>query len=1080
MTIFRTFSAVVLLVVTSLTATAFGQANNGRLTGTVLDPSGAVLPGALVTLRNLGTNASTEITTDAEGRFAFPEQPIGRYQLTVALEGFQTAVLSDVTLLTGQLLDLKVPLQVGDISSSVDVTGGVPLVQSGTSSVQTSMTERQVQELPLNGRNPLQLVALTAGATITDAGTVAGQQDNRGISVNGLRTTQNNFRLDGSNYTNRFFGSAPILPNPDTLQEFTVQSANYSARTAGAGALVELSTRSGTNDFHGSGFEFLRDTSLNANNFFINARPLTAAQLAAGVTEQPKPPFKLNQYGGTLGGPIVKSRAFFFGSYQGTRQRSSPSSVTIQSLTTAQRNGDFSSIATPIIDPRTGTQFVTNGVANVIPADRLDPTVRRVLDTYLPLPDSGNNLLVIQDRDVDDDQYTGKVDLVSGRNCLSARYSDDGNDFQRPFTAPTGFYAANNFRNRSLSVRDTYTLTSNLLVTVSGAYSKFRRIQEPQAPGLQTLQSFGVNAPQTIDTSFFPGVRFMANPAFQLFSGGGLEQTPSSSDFHGTAVWTRGAHVLQFGSDVQFDRLYTLDASFTPGTWTFNGQRTGVLLADVVLGLPSQFQQDSGRTNDLRESKYHLWIQDDWKVRPRLTLNAGLRWEPKLPPIDQLNNLVGFVQGQQSTVAPNAPTGLVYPGDQGIGEEVFPRDYNNFAPRLGFALDVRGTGKTIVRGGYGVFFIDPALTLYTRTVSTQPSVITVTTVNPQSFVDPYAGVTGGNPFPRPRVQPSEFATYQYARPVSGGVLDPHAATGYSQNWNLTVEQQLWSKVAVSAAYVGNLGVKILAPKQLNPAVYVPGETPATTNARRIYPGLGDVEIATPYQSSNYHSLQLNATSRASKGLTLLANYVWSKTIDNGSATVEGNTNWTRNSNDVRLDRGPADFDVRHRVNVTAIYDIPSWKGDGVVAAILRDWQVNGILTATSGLPFTVKSGTDRSLTGIGLDNADIVGDPSRPSGADVTQWFNPAAFVQAAPGTFGTLGRNSQRGPGYASVDLALFRNIPISGRFRIQFRAEAFNALNHTNFNNPNATVTAGANFGRILSAYDPRVIQFGLKLQF
>ena len=694
MTIFRTFSAVVLLVVTSLTATAFGQANNGRLTGTVLDPSGAVLPGALVTLRNLGTNASTEITTDAEGRFAFPEQPIGRYQLTVALEGFQTAVLSDVTLLTGQLLDLKVPLQVGDISSSVDVTGGVPLVQSGTSSVQTSMTERQVQELPLNGRNPLQLVALTAGATITDAGTVAGQQDNRGISVNGLRTTQNNFRLDGSNYTNRFFGSAPILPNPDTLQEFTVQSANYSARTAGAGALVELSTRSGTNDFHGSGFEFLRDTSLNANNFFINARPLTAAQLAAGVTEQPKPPFKLNQYGGTLGGPIVKSRAFFFGSYQGTRQRSSPSSVTIQSLTTAQRNGDFSSIATPIIDPRTGTQFVTNGVANVIPADRLDPTVRRVLDTYLPLPDSGNNLLVIQDRDVDDDQYTGKVDLVSGRNYLSARYSDDDNDFQRPFTAPTGFYAANNFRNRSLSVRDTYTLTSNLLVTVSGAYSKFRRIQEPQAPGLQTLQSFGVNAPQTIDTSFFPGVRFMANPAFQLFSGGGLEQTPSSSDFHGTAVWTRGAHVLQFGSDVQFDRLYTLDASFTPGTWTFNGQRTGVLLADVVLGLPSQFQQDSGRTNDLRESKYHFWIQDDWKVRPRLTLNLGLRWEPKLPPIDKLNNLVGFVRGAAvDRRAQRARRGWSIPATRGSGRKCSRATTTTSRRDVGFAVGRPGHGK---------------------------------------------------------------------------------------------------------------------------------------------------------------------------------------------------------------------------------------------------------------------------------------------------------------------------------------------------------------------------------------------------
>jgi hypothetical protein len=1073
------------LLLTALAAavlppSARAQANTARLVGTVLDPSGAVLPGASVTLRSVRTNATTEMVTDLEGRFAFQELPIGRYELSVSLQGFQKAVLGNIELLTGQVQDLKVPLQVGDLQTVVDVRGGLPLIQTASSSVQTSMTERQVQELPLNGRNPLQLVALTAGATITDAGTVAGQQDNRGISVNGLRTTQNNFRLDGSNYNNRFFGSAPILPNPDTLQEFTVQSANYSARTAGAGALVELSTKSGTNQFHGSGFEFLRNTSLNANNFFINARPLTSAQLAAGVTEQPKPPFKLNQYGGTLGGPIVRNRAFFFGSYQGTRQRSSPSSVTIQSLTQAQRNGDFSGLATPIIDPRTGSQFVTNGVPNVIPADRLDPVVRQVLDAYLPVPDSGTNLRVLQNRDVDDDQYAAKADIVAGKHYLSARYSDDDNDFQRPFTAPNGFYAANNFRNRSVSVRDTYNVRADLAVTLSGAYSKFRRIQEPQAPGLRTLQAFGVNAPQTIDTAFFPGVRFIANPAFQLFSGGGLEQTPSTTDFHATAIYTRGGHSLQLGTDLQFDRLYTLDASFTPGTWTFNGQRTGVLLADVVLGLPSQFQQDSGRTNDLRESKYHLWIQDDWRVTRRLTMNMGLRWEPKLPPIDRLHNLVGFVPGQQSTVAPNAPTGLVYPGDDGIGEEVFPRDYNNFAPRVGGAYDLFGTGKTIVRGGYGVFFIDPALTIYTRTVSTQPSVITVTTVNPQSFVNPYAGVTGGNPFPRARVQPEEFGTYQYARPVSGGVLDPDAATGYSQNWNLTVEQQLGSRLAVSAAYVGNLGVKILAPKQLNPAVYVPGETPATTNARRIYPGLGDVEIATPYQHSNFHSLQLNASSRATKGLTLLANYVWSKAIDNGSTTVEGNTNWTRDSNDVERDRGPADFDVRHRANITVVYDLPSKSGSSLAAVLLRDWQINGILTATSGLPFTVKSGTDRSLTGIGLDNADLVGDYTRPSGADVTQWFNPTAFVQAAPGTFGNVGRNSLRGPGYTSLDLAVFRNVPVSARLRLQLRAEAFNALNHTNFLNPNATVTAGANFGKILSAYDPRVIQFGVKVLF
>ncbi|MBA3438426.1 MAG: hypothetical protein H0T92_00965, partial [Pyrinomonadaceae bacterium] len=486
-------------------------------------------------------------------------------------------------------------------------------------------------------------------------------------------------------------------------------------------------------------------------------------------------------------------------------------------------------------------------------------------------------------------------------------------------------------------------------------------------------------------------------------------------------------------------------------------------------------------TNDLRESKYHFWVQDDWKIRSRLTLNLGLRWEPKLPPIDKLNNLVAFVPGQQSRVAPDAPLGLLYPGDPGIGEEVFPRDYNNFAPRIGFAYDVFGTSKTVVRAGYGVFYIDPALTIYTRTVSTQPSVVTVTTVNPRSFVDPYAGVAGGNPFPRERVQPSEFANYRYTRPVSGGVLDPNARTGYSQNWNLTVEQQLFKDLAISGAYVGNLGVKILAARQLNPAIFRSGATPATTNARRPFAGLSDVEIATPYQASNFHSFQLNVTKRTTNGLTLLGTYVWSKTIDNSSSTVEGNGAWTRDSFNERLDRGPADFDIRHKVNIAFVYDIPRIESGGsLVKALVNNWQLNGILTTNTGLPFTVRSGTDRSLSAIGQDTADLVGDPSRPSGADKTQWFNPQAFAPAAVGTFGNLGRNSLRGPGYASLDLALFRNIPVTERFRLQFRAESFNALNRTNFTNPNATVTAGANFGRILSALDPRVFQFGLKAQF
>ena len=1066
---------VCLTIILTLTAAMFAQGANARLEGSILDPNGAVLSGARLSLRNARTGLVSEATSNNEGIFRFTELPIGEYELTASLQGFQKLVQKNINLLTGQVLSLNLTMQVGAVETTVEITAETPLVQTASSTVQTSMTVRQVQDLPLNGRNPLQLVALTAGANISNSGTIGvqGQQDNAGISVNGLRPTQNNWRLDGSNYNNRFFGSAPVLPNPDTLEEFTVQSANYSARTSGAGAAIEMSTRSGSNQFHGSAFEFLRNTSLNANDFFRNAARLK------------RPPFKRNQYGVTLGGPIMKDKAFFFFAWQGTRQRSSPSSVTIQSLTAAQRNGDFSATTTPVKDPATGVPYT----GNIIPPGKVDPVVKNILNAYLPLPNSGNNLVITQNRNSEDDQYTGRGDWqLTSNNRLSGRYFDDDNFFQRPFAAPDGFYAANFFRNRSFSIRDTHVFSPNFTMTFSAGWSKFRRVQEPQAPGLKTLQSFGVKAPQSITTSFFPGIRFLANPAFQLFSGGGLEQTPASQDFHATGIYVKGKHNIQFGADVQYDQLFTLDASFTPGTWTFNGSRTGVLLADVVMGLQNQFTQDSGRTNKLRESKYHLFVHDDWRVAPRLTLNLGLRWEPKLPPIDRLNNLVGFVAGQQSTVAPKAPLGLVYPGDKGIGDELFPRDLNNFAPRIGFAYDVFGNGKTVVRAGYGVFFIDPALTIYTRTVSTQPSVTTVDYIYPAnvvpSFTDPYALIPGGNPFPRARVQPSEFGAYNYILPVSGGVLDPNARTGYSQNWNLTLEHQVSRDLAISAAYIGNLGVKILAARLLNQAI----------NNVRIYPGIGNMEVATNFQSSNYHSLQFTATKRAAKGLTLLGTYVWSKNIDNGSATVEGGGFYPRDSFNERRDRGPSDFDITHRVNVSFVYDIPNIGSNPFAKAIINNWQVNGIFTANSGVPFTVKSGTNRSASQVNQDNADqLTASPTIGNNGDKTQYLAPLSanqFVAAAAGTFGNVGRNSLRGPGFMQFDMALFKNIPITERWKLQFRAEVFNLANRANFANPNTTITAGANFGKVtstcasplanVSSCEPRVMQFGLKLLF
>ncbi|MFN7930939.1 MAG: TonB-dependent receptor [Blastocatellia bacterium] len=1082
-------SFVLLLLVTAVPGIVVAQSTNARLGGAVTDASGAVLSGVKLICRNVATGLSVEATTNAEGRYQFPELPVGQYELTVTQPGFQKLVRGGITLITGQVAEVNLAMQVGAVESTIEVTGDIPLVQTTTATVQTSMTVRQVQELPLNGRNPLQLVALTPGAAITDAGTVAGQQDNRGLSVNGLRTTQNNFRLDGSNYNNRFFGSAPVLPNPDTLEEFTVQSSNYSARSAGAGAAIEMATRTGTNQFHGSAFEFLRNTVLNANDPFLKG---------AG---RARPPFKQNQYGATFGGPVIKDKLFFFGGSQGTKRRAAPTSVTIQSLTAAQRAGDFSATTTPIIDPFTGQQFVTNGVKNVIPAARIDAVAKAVLDAYLPLPNAGgNNLVVLQNRNIDDDQVAFRADYqLSERNRLTGRLFWNDNDFQRAFTAPNGFFAANNFHNQSYTIRDTHTFSPNLTATFSGAWAKFRRVQEPQAPGLKTLQTFGVKPQQSIKTDFFPGVRFRPNAGFSLFSGGGLEQTPQTYDFHAAAIWTKGRHTVQFGSDFQFDRVFTLDASFTPGEWGFNGSRTGVLFADVILGLPNSYLQDSGRTNDLSESKYHFWVQDDWKVSPRLTLNLGLRYEPWLPPTDSLNNLVGFIAGQQSTAAPKAPLGLLYPGDTGIPETLFKHDLNNFAPRFGFALDVFGNGKSVVRGGYGIFFIDPALTLYTRTVSTQPSVYTV---NQQfaanslaTFVDPFAGIPGGNPFPYPRVQPDQFKTFNFILPVSGGVLDPNTRSGYSQNWNFTVEQQLLKDLALSVAYVGNHGVKILGARELNPALPNSAATVAALNNRRIFNpttvGLSAVEVATPWQYSIYHSLQLGFTKRTSRGLTLLGNYVWSKAIDNGSSTVEGSGSYPRNSLNPSLDRAVADFDATHRANISFIYDLPKVEKFGAFAkALLGGWQVNGILALRSGLPFSVKSGSDRSRTGVGQDNADqLVSDafagscsfsgvtlPTKTTGC----WFNNTAFAVAALGTFGTAGRNNLRGPGFASYDMALFRNIALTEQFKLQFRAESFNLFNRVNFDLPAAGNPTATNFGKISTAQDPRVFQFGLKFLF
>jgi hypothetical protein len=1049
-----------ILLILGLTFRPISAQSTGRIEGTVVDPSGAAVIGASVAVTNNQTQLKREIQANQNGIFVFPDLPIGSYSLEISQPGFSTQSRTNISLLTGQTLNFTIALPIGAASQTVEVTGGAPLVQTDSSSVQTSVNQTQMQDLPLNGRNALQLTTLTPGTVLTNVGTESGQQDNTGLSVNGLRATQNNFQLDGTAYTNRFFDSVPTMPNPDALQEFTIQSSNYSAEHGGAGALVQLSTRSGTNNIHGTAFEYLRNTDLNARNFFN----LTA------------PPFKLNQFGGTIGGPIIKNKTFFFFAAQDTQRRSAPSPISITTPNAAERQGDFSSLTQKIIDPTTNQQFP----GNRIDPTRFNPVSVKIADTLLPLPNSGTQYISSANQNLDDTQYLIKIDHVfSDKDHLSGRYFYDQDNFQRPFNAPEGFYAENLFRNQSLTLNETHIFSPMLTATFYASAGRYARTQIPVAPGLQTLQDFGQQVPLGTSVPIFPGIRANISGFVNVFSGGALQQAPTSFEYRASAVKVWGAHTIGFGGGFERARINANDYSYTPGDNAFNGQVTGSALTDFYLGYESQFFQDNGRTFYLRENRPSLYVQDDWKVNRQLTLNLGLRWEPWLPPTDLNNSLTAFVPGVQSIIAPGAPKGLLFPGDPGISDSVFQQNWKDFAPRIGFAWNVGGDQKTVIRAAYGIFYGFPEGLLYQRTDATQPTDLYLSIPAPQSFTNPYAGYPGGSPFPRGHIEPSGFATYSFLLPVSGGMLDPSSRVGYTQNWNFTVERQFGNS-AVSVAYVGNHAINVVGSRQFNPAIFGPGATVANENSRRLYPGLGAVELASSYVYASYNALQVNVTKRMHNGLTLLSNFVWAKTIDNTSSATEGNAG-PHNPFNFESARGPADFDQEFRFNLSAVYSLPHFQVHGLRNILINGWQLNVIASLYGGLPFTVVSGTDRSLSGIGNDYADVVGNPARPAGvSQIQKYFNTAAFVPAATGTFGNVGRNSLRGPGFFDMDTSLFKQFVLTERFQLQFRSEAFNVANRANFNNPNANVSAGVTFGRITSANDPRVLQLALKLFF
>lgn len=1031
----------------------------GRVTvyGTVSDPSGAAMAGVTVAATNNATGQSRETTSSADGGFVLPDLVIGEYRVTAQASGFKTFTENSIELRVDENRRVDIRMQVGAVSENVTVTAETAQVDTRTGTITEVVDSARIVELPLNGRNALQLQYLVPGA-----GRIVGpgQGENESVSINGSRPNTNNYTLDGADNEDPFFNTPSVFPNPDALAEFSMQTNAYSAdRGKNAGALMNAVTKSGTNQFHATLFEFLRNDVLNARNFFSNAVP----------------PFKRNQYGGTFGGPIWKNKTFFFTSYQGTRERSAPGATTPTVLTAAQRRGDFSASIKPIKDP-----LGSNFPGNMIPANRLSQASLNFLNAFVPLPNASGGLFTFASQQaIDDDQIVAKVDQnFSTRDQLSGRLlwsKNNTNQVVNNITLP-GFLALIQYRNWNAAVTETHIFSPTLINIFTFGLNNITRNQLPIIPVQKTWGDLGSGIVRAAEGPI--GYDTQVDGYFQPQSRYPLQQFRKGFQYSDGLNWSRGSHSLKFGGDVRQSILDMSQTFQSDPMIRFRATFTGDAAADFILGRPTTIQQQSQNGNRPRAIQTDAYAQDDWKVSKRLSLNLGIRWDPFNPFHDLDHQSSQLRLGQQSAVYPTAPPGYVFPGDAGVSETTQHARWNNWAPRFGFAFDPTGSGKTSLRGGYGLFYSGVRQQANNQLSTNQPFALKLVISNPTGgLTNPYSDT--GNPFPyQSPTSDAQRKNLNFFLPMTIQQWDPNFRDARVQQWNLNVQRQLGSWVT-TVAYVGSSGRHLFMTSEINPAVF--GKTGKTVDARRVYaPYFSSVLDQLSAGNSFYNALQITESKRLAHGLTVLLNYTWSKFLDN--ASDDGPLPY--NPFNIRANYGISDNDIPHRLVGSFIWQLPSLANrNGLLRTVAGGWELNGIVTLQSGSPFNVVSGVDNSQSGVNVDHADLIGDwritADRSKSAMLNRYFNTAAFVVNAPGTFGNTGRNILRGPGLSNVDIGTVKSFRMAERYRVQFRAEAFNLANHANFGNPNASVSS-ATFGRITAAGNPRVMQLALKILF